>query len=286
MKMECKKIAGYTFSRLIGVGTYAEVYEVENDNGEPFAMKIISKKQNKEMLRGELEAMQHLRHSNIVSALDIFESDTHIFIIMPYFDGGDLLDEINERGSFSENKFREIFRQLIDALKYAHSEGWIHRDIKPENILLSSDGRAFISAWGFACKWNEDAYIFRSYGSLLYSSPEIVQGKKYRGPEVDCWSLGCVLYTCVAGTLPFSKERAFDSEEILRRNITAANYQENVDFSPELRDLISQMLDGSSKTRITLDEIKKHPWMQLSSCNGGLSPSNNKANNAFREANF
>jgi len=190
---------------------------------------------------------------------------------------------------FSENKFREIFKQIIEGLCYAHSEGWIHRDIKPENILLSSNSQVLITDWGFACKWNEDAYIYRSYGSLLYSSPEIVQGKKYIGPEVDCWSLGCVLYACIAGALPFSRERAFDSEEILRRNIITANYSENTNFSPELRDLISLMLDESRKTRITLEDIRKHPWMQVGcnlSCNGGFSPRNNLTNSERREANF
>jgi len=286
--MEGKRVAGYTFKRLIGLGTYSEVYEVENKNGEPFAIKIISKRQNKELIRGELEAMQLLKHTNIVSATELFESDNHVFVVMPYCDGGDLLDELNEHGSFSENKFREIFKQIIEALSYAHSEGWIHRDIKPENILISDNGKVLITDWGFACKWNEETYIYRSYGSLLYSSPEIVQGKKYKGPEVDCWSLGCVLYTCIAGTLPFTRERAFDSDEILRRNIITSNYPENTNFSAELRDLISQMLDESRNTRITIEEIKKHAWMQGCnvSCNGGFSPRNNLANSEWHEANF
>jgi len=288
-------VGGYRFKKLIGVGTYAEVYEVKKtDRDERLAMKVITKKQNMntELIFKELEAMECLKHPNIISATDVFETDTHIYVAMPFCDGGDLLDDLNKRGSFHENKFREIFRQLVDALSYSHTNGWIHRDIKPENILLTSNGDTLLTDWGFACKWKADGYIDRSYGSLLYSAPEIILGEKYKGPEVDVWSLGCVLYTCVAGTLPFSLDRAFDSEDILRRNIITANYNENINFSPELNDLISLMLDIDGTTRISLDEVKEHPWLQAGyclSCNGGsrCSPRNNNfLDSISQEASF
>lgn len=106
---------------------------------------------------------------------------------MEFAKDGTLLDLLNENGSFDEEQARIIFRQIIEGVAYAHIRGFIHRDIKLENIFLH-EGQVKIGDWGFACVVT-NRLQHASVGTLDYCSPEIVNGRPYRGPEVDVWSV-------------------------------------------------------------------------------------------------
>ena len=124
-------------------------------------------------------------------------------LVMEYAAGGELYDYLSERKVLTEHEARRIFRQIATAVFYCHKHKICHRDLKLENILLDQVGNAKIADFGLSNVFDEQRLLNTFCGSPLYASPEIVKGTPYHGPEVDCWSLGVLLYTLVYGAMPF-----------------------------------------------------------------------------------
>lgn len=124
-------------------------------------------------------------------------------LVMEYAAGGELYDYLSERKKLTEQEARRIFRQIATAVFYCHKHKICHRDLKLENILLDQVGNAKIADFGLSNVFDEQRLLNTFCGSPLYASPEIVKGTPYHGPEVDCWSLGVLLYTLVYGAMPF-----------------------------------------------------------------------------------
>jgi serine/threonine protein kinase len=100
--------------------------------------------------------------------------------------------------------------------------------------------------------------LYEHYGTPAYVAPEILKEHGYEGPPVDVWSAGVVLYALLYGNFPFSGNTVEDLEESIQKG----EYILPTDISPEVRDLLSHMLDSNPSTRITIPQIYKHPWMQ------------------------
>lgn len=103
----------------------------------------------------------------------------------------------------SEDKARILFRQVISAVSYCHDQRIIHRDIKGENILLDEHMNVKLIDFGLATFYKENECLEVPCGSPNYAAPEVLLKRKYKGPEVDIWSLGVVFYILVCGFLPF-----------------------------------------------------------------------------------
>lgn len=142
------------------------------------------------------------RLSSIV-VFTVFENREKMVLVMEYAAGGELYDYLSERKVLSEHEARRIFRQIATAVFYCHKHKICHRDLKLENILLDQVGNAKIADFGLSNVFDEQRLLSTFCGSPLYASPEIVKGTPYHGPEVDCWSLGVLLYTLVYGAMPF-----------------------------------------------------------------------------------
>jgi len=164
---------------------------------------------------------------------------------------------LNQRKKLSENEARTIFTQVVDALEYAHNHSIFHRDIKLENILLDENNNVILGDWGFADYWSPDKTIKCTWGSLFYAAPEVFLERAYIGPEIDIWSLGVVLYAMVNGKLPFAGS---DNTEIIS-NIVEGYYHTSITCSKSYTSLINSMLQVESAHRITIKEIRNHPWM-------------------------
>ncbi|NDC39678.1 MAG: hypothetical protein EBZ48_16830, partial [Proteobacteria bacterium] len=115
--------------------------------------------------------------------------------------------------------------------------------------------------FGFANIYSPRGYLETNCGSPLYASPEIVQGVKYVGPEVDIWSLGVILFAMLTGTLPFEDEQL----KGLYAKICAGNYQAPAYLSPEARDLLKMMLTVDPRQRASMKDIKFSPWVMQGS---------------------
>ncbi|KOB78749.1 Cell cycle checkpoint kinase 2 [Operophtera brumata] len=135
----------------------------------------------------------------IISTEEVFDSRDAVYIILELMQGGELFDRITKNGHLSEPLTRFIFRQMVLAVKYLHSQGITHRDLKPENVLLESmeeETLVKLTDFGLSKFVGEDSFMKTICGTPLYLAPEVLRsnGVQCYGPEVDVWSLGVIFF--------------------------------------------------------------------------------------------
>jgi serine/threonine protein kinase len=118
---------------------------------------------------------------------------------------GELYEYLQDH-DLSEAQARHFFAQIIEGIEWAHLHLVAHRDLKPENILLDANNHCKLADFGLSNLMKDGKYLRTSCGSLNYAPPEIIGHRHYEGTAVDVWSCGVILYTLVAGALPFDEE--------------------------------------------------------------------------------
>lgn len=169
---------------------------------------------------------------------------------------GELFDYIVEKGRLVEDEARRFFQQILSGVEYCHRNMVVHRDLKPENLLLDIKHHVKIADFGLSNVMKDGHFLKTSCGSPNYAAPEVISGKLYAGPEVDVWSCGVILYALLCGSLPFDDENIPN----LFRKIKNGIYSLPHHLSPGARDLIPRMLLTNPMKRITIAEIRQHPW--------------------------
>ncbi|NWU92619.1 NUAK2 kinase, partial [Upupa epops] len=207
-------------------------------------------------IRREIEIMSSLNHPHIIAVHEVFENSSKIVIVMEYASKGDLYDYISERQRLSEQEARHFFRQVVSAVYYCHKNGVVHRDLKLENILLDANGNIKIADFGLSNVYQQDRLLQTFCGSPLYASPEIINGRPYKGPEVDSWSLGVLLYILVHGTMPFDGQ----DYKTLVKQITSGDYRAPTKLS-DACGLIRWMLMVNPERRATIEDVATHWWV-------------------------
>ena len=264
--VKCKKVGNYILSNTIGKGTFSKVkLGIHLPTQKKVAIKILDKEKIKddsdlERISREIHILTVLRHPNIAQLYETITSERHIYIIMEYVEGHDLFQYIYSLQRLSELKSSQLFRQLISTLEYIHTLGIVHRDIKPENILLNKQKTILkLVDFGLSNSYKHGDLLKTACGSPCYAAPEMISGKEYDGLYSDLWSCGVVLYCMLVGKLPFDDEDI----KVLYYNIKSANYFLPPFLSNVSQDLIRRILTTNPKRRITLEEIKKHPFFLI-----------------------
>ena len=258
-----KQIGDYTLGTELGSGAFGKVVLGKHIlTNEPVAIKILDKMilshtpDDYQSVRQEINILKSVKHKHIVQLYDVLQTPRHIFIIMEYCEGKDLLDYILTKSKLSEEESLKYFHQLINALFYLHSQNIAHRDIKIDNMLLDRNRDLKLVDFGLSTKYPDDNLLDQPCGTVVYAAPEVLQGREYHGMLADVWSSGIVLYGMLSGYLPFGEQ----DDEINRMNIIAGKITYPSYFSPCVKDLLMHMLDLDPMTRYTLQEVRSHPW--------------------------
>ena len=251
----------YTFIKDIGEGNFGKVkLSILNSTQEKFAIKILDKEklksQTKSTLFNEIEIISRLKHPNIIYVDKILDDIKNYYIIMEYCEKGELFDYIVEQERIDPIESAIFFYQIIHGVEYIHKQGFVHRDLKPENLLLTKDKIIKIIDFGLCHDFNSKKYLRTKCGSPSYAAPEILKGFPYNGFKTDIWCCGIILYAMLCGYLPFDGD---DNQEIFQRIVEC-----ELEFPDFLEDdsinLLIWILNPEPKDRITIEQIKRHPF--------------------------
>nr|XP_019839168.1 PREDICTED: MAP/microtubule affinity-regulating kinase 3 isoform X6 [Bos indicus] len=266
-------IGNYRLLKTIGKGNFAKVKLARHIlTGREVAIKIIDKTQlnptSLQKLFREVRIMKILNHPNIVKLFEVIETDKTLYLIMEYASGGEVFDYLVAHGRMKEKEARAKFRQIVSAVQYCHQKRIVHRDLKAENLLLDADMNIKIADFGFSNEFTVGSKLDTFCGSPPYAAPELFQGKKYDGPEVDVWSLGVILYTLVSGSLPFDGQNLKE----LRERVLRGKYRIPFYMSTDCENLLKRFLVLNPIKRGTLEQIMKDRWINAGHEDDELKP--------------
>ena len=206
-------VAGYRLISLVGTGATGAVYLAEREgSGERVALKLL----DPELARDERFRQRMLRESRIAASLDhphavpivdFGEADGVLYLAMRFVDGSDLRELLAAEGPLDPERALDLLGQVAGALDEAHARGLVHRDVKPANILVEGE-QAYLGDFGLAKHVSSASNVTGDHsfvGTIAYVSPEQIKGEEIDGRS-DVYSLGCVLYECLAGEPPFDRE--------------------------------------------------------------------------------
>ncbi|XP_036133270.1 serine/threonine-protein kinase MARK1 isoform X2 [Molossus molossus] len=257
-------IGNYRLQKTIGKGNFAKVKLARHVlTGREVAVKIIDKTQlnptSLQKLFREVRIMKILNHPNIVKLFEVIETEKTLYLVMEYASGGEVFDYLVAHGRMKEKEARAKFRQIVSAVQYCHQKCIVHRDLKAENLLLDADMNIKIADFGFSNEFTVGNKLDTFCGSPPYAAPELFQGKKYDGPEVDVWSLGVILYTLVSGSLPFDGQNLKE----LRERVLRGKYRIPFYMSTDCENLLKKLLVLNPIKRGSLEQIMKDRWMNV-----------------------
>ncbi|GJW94294.1 CBL-interacting serine/threonine-protein kinase 7-like protein [Tanacetum coccineum] len=258
----------YQLTRLLGRGSFAKVYHGRSliDDSQ-VAVKVIEKPSIADptmepLLIREVAAMRRLNHPNILKLHEVLATKTKIYLVMELAIGGELFSQLSRRGKMKESTARHYFQQIVSTLNFCHQNGVAHRDLKPQNLLLDENGNLKISDFGLSAlpESQKDGLLHTACGTPAYTAPEIVRRRGYDGSKADMWSCGIILFSFLAGYLPFDDSNLAE----MYRKIHQREYVFPDWIPKQPRIIIQKLLDPNPKTRMSIDTLMNLPWFKKS----------------------
>ena len=229
-----------------------------------FAMKVMQKKKLREegireIVKNEKEVLQKLDCPFAAKFYYSFQTDTKLYFVLEYVEGGDFTKVFFAKGRLKEDWVRFYSAEIILALEYLHKNNIIYRDLKSRNIMLDGDGHVKLIDFGLAKVLERDK-AYTVCGTPNYIAPEILTGNSY-SKAVDWWSLGIVIYEMLAGNPPFYGE----NEQRIMQDIINSEVHMKPYFSAEAKDLLKKLLRKNPAERLGVMKegvagLKKHPF--------------------------
>ena len=260
-----KYIGQFVLGEKIGQGTFGiVVLGTHQITGEKVAVKILDKEKilqetDKSRLEREIKILKKMRHNNIVHLYDVKETPTSLYIIMEYICGKELFEYIISNKRLQELEACRFYQQIISGIEYLGKIKVVHRDIKPENLLLDNKNNIKIVDFGLSNSYPKNELLITACGSPCYAAPEMINGERYYGLKADIWSSGIVLYAMLCGYLPFEE---VDNEKLYKK-ITEGKFKTPNFLSDSAKDFLHRILNVDPRSRITIPQMKKHPWFNL-----------------------
>ena len=257
----------------LGSGSYGSVYQAKNlimDN--IVAIKMIEKVQENMVddleIKNEVNILKSLSHPNIVKIYEFFDTVIYYYIVTEYCKRGELFSYITN--VYNERQLAVLFYQVFSGLCYLHEKKILHRDLKLENLMVSEVEKDLVTGeeyfwikiidFGTAKIFQKNKTEKTIIGSSYYIAPEVLK-KKYN-EKCDTWSVGVILYMTLAGCAPFDGK---DDHEIIK-SIKIGKYNKNDErfskHSPEVKDLLSKLLERNIDKRLSAKEALNHPWFE------------------------
>lgn len=260
-------ITAFTREKVLGTGGFGIVYLVKhNATNKYYAMKSLEKEKvvrykQIEHTYSEMKILCAVNFPFVVNMKFYFKDNVYLYFVLPFVAGGELFSYLQKAGKFQENVSKFYASQVLLALEYLHACDLVYRDLKPENILIDITGYIKITDFGF-CKVVKDR-TWTLCGTPEYLAPEIILSRGY-GKAVDWWSFGILIFEMTSGNPPFYASDPMQTYE----SIVAGKYFAPAYFSPELKDILSKLLQTDITRRLgnlkngALD-IKDHKWLQI-----------------------
>ncbi|KZV28057.1 hypothetical protein F511_33110 [Dorcoceras hygrometricum] len=250
----------YHIYEAIGRGKYSTVYKGRKKKTiEYFAIKSVDKSHRTKVLQ-EVRILHTLDHSNVLKFYSWYETSAHLWLVLEYCVGGDLMTLLQQDGKLPEDSIKDLAHDLVLALQYLHSKGIIYCDLKPSNILLDENGHTKLCDFGLARKLSDISLTPASQipqakrGTPCYMAPELFQDGGVHSYASDFWALGCVLYECYTGRPPFvGNEFTQLAKSIL------------LDATPALPGTPTRAFENLINSLLTKDPAERMQWPELCS---------------------
>ncbi|XP_064352503.1 protein kinase C delta type isoform X1 [Camelus dromedarius] len=260
------RIEDFTFIKVLGKGSFGKVLLAElKGKKEFFAIKALKKdvvlidddvectmvEKRVLALAGENPFLTHL--------FCTFQTKDHLFFVMEFLNGGDLMYHIQDKGRFELYRATFYAAEIVCGLQFLHQKGIIYRDLKLDNVMLDQDGHIKIADFGM-CKENMlgDKQASTFCGTPDYIAPEILQGLKYSF-SVDWWSFGVLLYEMLIGQSPFHGD---DEDELFESIRMDTPYYPRW-ITRESKDILEKLLERDTTRRLGVTgNIKIHPFFK------------------------
>jgi serine/threonine protein kinase len=263
-------LADFEVIRAIGQGTSGLVQLVRNKKDHLlYAMKV----QSKELIRGQgdIEQVRHERnllvetvHPFLVGAHFTFQTETDLIMVLDYVPGGQFLTRLEEEGRFTEPRVKIYAAQLVLAVGFLHSKGFVYRDLKPENVLFDRDGFLKVTDFGVVKPGMANARTTTKTfcGTVMYMAPEVIKRQPYT-KSVDWWSLGVMVWEMLTGSPPFEH----DNEKVLADMIVQNELTFPPHITPVARDFIGKLMAKEPAIRLgggdgDWKDIKAHEFFR------------------------
>lgn len=260
----------YEVEREIGKGGNARIYLARHPDGHHVALKIL----HPELLVSvaadrflrEIRVTSQLNHPNIARLLDSGEREWLVFYVMTYVEGPTLREYLAQNHRLTSSDAIRLAGDLLGALDHAHAHGIIHRDVKPENIVISPDGAVLLD-FGIARAVTASGKdrLTRSgiaVGTSTYMSPEQISALQEIDHRSDIYSLGCVLFECLAGQPPFTNR---NEALVLQLHLTQP--------APDIRTLrpeLPEVLSGAISRALAKAPAER--WESAAAMRDALTP--------------
>ena len=201
----------YELIEELGEGAFGAVYKARHRVMKRLvALKVLppalrKDAETRERFEREAEALARLNHPHVVQIHDADIEQSFPYLAMEFVEGRDLRKVLQERKRLSVDEVIQLGVEMAQALNHVHSQGIVHRDVKPSNIMIGPDGHAKLTDFGIAFAATLPRITQGVLGTPEYMSPEQVEGRAVNGRS-DLYSLGAVLYECLAGAVPFRRQ--------------------------------------------------------------------------------